>query len=299
MNTTNFSFSCPHCQKTITSQDFTQNHFTIAHLQDYFQQKEQEYKEQLFNQITQNPNSIPLLADLKAENERLKLLVEGYKLGSTKGSKEKGEELEKYILEQLQASYNGNDEISKITHVGEKADISQEIYTNSSFFFDEKGTQIWTEQQQIAKIIYEIKNAEKWENKWLEKLEKDMVNEKAEFGIIIATCRKGNPLWKPFPNKNLLVSDEDNFLFASQMARLLCLTKQRLGSEESAELRIQKWEAWIKDKLPNYLLNLEKYLGEWEKDITRISTSVKNMLDSKEKIQKTLLENLSYELGKL
>jgi hypothetical protein len=147
MNISNFSFLCPHCQKTIASQDFSENQFTIAHLQDYFQQKEQEYKEKLLVQITQNPNSIPLLAELKAENERLKLLVEGYKLGSTKGSKEKGEELEKYILEQLQASYNGSDEINKITHVGEKADILQIVHNEL--------------QQEVGKIIYEIKNEEK------------------------------------------------------------------------------------------------------------------------------------------
>jgi len=67
-----------------------------------------------------------------------------------------------------------------------------------------------------------------------------MVNEKADYGIIIATCRSGNPLWKPYPQKNILVSDEDNFLFASQMARLLVLSKQRLVQEESPEERIKK-----------------------------------------------------------
>jgi hypothetical protein len=90
--------------------------------------------------------AFPLFKQLKEENEKLKALVEGYKLGSTKTSKSKGEDLEKYILEQLQASYNGSDEISKITHVGEKADILQEIYQ---------------ENQQTAKIIYEIKNVDK------------------------------------------------------------------------------------------------------------------------------------------
>lgn len=41
----------------------------------------------------------------------------------------------------------------------------------------------------------------------------------------------------------------------------------------------------MKDKLPNYLLNLEKYFGEWEKDLGRINTSVKSMTKVKEKIQ--------------
>lgn len=266
-----------------TSQDFNQSHFVIAHLQTYFQQKESEYKQQLLEQITKEPESLPLVKQLKEENDKLKLIVEGYKLGATKVSKDKGEELEKYILEQLQASYNGSDEINRITHVGEKADITHEIWKVG-------------QPAPIAKIIYEIKNTDKWDPKWLDKLEKDMVNEKADFGIVIATCRKGNPLWKPFPHKNILVSDEENFLFASQMARLLCLSKQRLSSGESAEERIKKWEEWIKDKLPNYLLNLEKHFTEWEKDITRLNTSAKSMDKTKEEMKKIIISQLETEL---
>jgi len=46
----------------------------------------------------------------------------------------------------------------------------------------------------------------------------------------------------PFPHKNILVSDDDNFLFASQMARLLTLSKQRINQEESPAARIKRWE---------------------------------------------------------
>lgn len=67
-----------------------------------------------------------------------------------------------------------------------------------------------------------------------------MVNEQADFGILVATCRRGNPLWKPYPQKNILVSDDENFIFASQMARLLILSRQRLNQSESPEERIKK-----------------------------------------------------------
>ena len=281
VNNFTFSLTCPKCHSPLTSQDFAQDHFTIAHLQEYFQQKETEYKSQLLAQIEKNAETLPLFKQLKEENEKLKLIIEGYKLGTTKNSKTKGEDLEKYILEQLQTTYNGSDEISKITHVGEKADIIHTIHKDN---------------QQLAKIIYEIKNVDKWDNKWLEKLEKDMVKEKADFGIIIATCRAGNPLWKPFPSKNILVSDDDNFVFASQMARLLLLAKQRLSQGESAEERIKKWEEWIKDKLPNYLLNLEKNFTEWEKDLGRINTSVKSMEKVKENIKNTIISEMEGEL---
>jgi len=59
-----------------------------------------------------------------------------------------------------------------------------------------------------------------------------------------------------------LVSDDENFIFASQMARLLLLSKQRLNQAENPQDRIKKWEEWIKNKLPNYLLNLEKNFSE-------------------------------------
>ena len=134
---------CPHCQKTLTSQDFDNSRFTISHLQSYFQSKEQEYKTQLLERIEKNADNFPFYKQLKEENEKLKLILEGYKLGTTKSSKEKGEDLEKYICEQLQATYNGTDEISRITHVGTKADISHIVHLNN---------------QSIGQIIYEIKN---------------------------------------------------------------------------------------------------------------------------------------------
>ncbi|CAG8507585.1 8233_t:CDS:1 [Cetraspora pellucida] len=141
-----FSLTCPKCQATLTPSDFDNNHFTIAHLQSYFQSKETLYKQQLLQELTSNPSSLPAYQTLQKENQELKLLLEGYKLGTTKSSKQKGEDLEKYICEQLQATYNGQDDISKITHVGTKADISQIIHL---------------EGKTIGQIIYEVKNEEK------------------------------------------------------------------------------------------------------------------------------------------
>jgi|SRR6185437_11802070 len=141
-----FSLPCPHCHKLLTPSDFDNNHFTIAHLQTYFQAKEQAYKDQLLLQLTNQITTLPAYQTLLHENAQLKALVEGYKLGTTKSSKQKGEDLEKAIAEQLQATYNGHDDISKITHVGTKADISQIIHHQG---------------QTIGQIIYEIKNDDK------------------------------------------------------------------------------------------------------------------------------------------
>src|SRR3954451_20224080 len=109
MNNFNFTFPCPHCGKTITSQDFAENNFLVAHLQNFFQNQEAVYKTQLLQELATNPNNFPPYQALLAEKEKLQLLVEGYRLGTTKGSKEKGEDLEKYICEKLQETYNGAD----------------------------------------------------------------------------------------------------------------------------------------------------------------------------------------------
>jgi hypothetical protein len=146
-NNFNFSFPCPHCQKIITSQDFAENNFLIAHLQAFFQSRETTYKEQLLKELTTTPTNFPPYQTLLAEKEKLQLLVEGYKLGTSKPSKIKGEELEIYIREKLQEVYNGTDDISKLTHVGTKADILQVVHNEN--------------QQMVGKIIYEIKNKDK------------------------------------------------------------------------------------------------------------------------------------------
>ncbi len=67
-----------------------------------------------------------------------------------------------------------------------------------------------------------------------------MVNERAEYGVIIASCQNGKPLLKPFPQKNILVSDDENFIFASQVARMLIFSKQRLNQDESSKERIER-----------------------------------------------------------
>jgi len=240
-----------------------------------------EYKK--VNEELNHPNYIEnskRVKDLEAEKKQLNIQIQSLK-DQGRMSKKKGEDLEKFVIEQLQTTYNGTDTITKITHIGEKADISQTIHYN---------------QLLVGKVIYEIKNVDKWENKWLDKLEKDMVSEKADYGIIIATCRAGNPLWKPFPQKNILVSDDDNFIFASQMARLLILNRQRFQESEEPEERIKKFEGWMREKLPNYLLRLEKKFTEWEVDITRINNSVKSIGKVREEIRNIIVSEIELEL---
>src|SRR5437868_3452986 len=61
-----FTLTCPKCQSLLTPQDFDQNHFTVAHLQSYFQSKETEYKQQLLGQMAKEIETFPLFQQLKS-----------------------------------------------------------------------------------------------------------------------------------------------------------------------------------------------------------------------------------------
>jgi len=52
----------------------------------------------------------------------------------------------------------------------------------------------------------------------------------------------------------------------------------------------------MREKLPNYLLRLEKKFTEWEVDITRINTSVKSMGKVREEIRNIIVSEIELEL---
>src|SRR6185312_4776837 len=89
-----------------------------------------EYKK--VNEELNHPNYIEnskRVKDLEAEKKQLNIQIQSLK-DQGRMSKKKGEDLEKFVIEQLQTTYNGTDTITKITHIGEKADISQTIHYN-------------------------------------------------------------------------------------------------------------------------------------------------------------------------
>ena len=55
-----------------------------------------------------------------------------------------------------------------------------------------------------------------------------MVNLKADFGIIIATCENGKPLRCLDPRKKIYVSDETNFIYIAKIMRDSLIQKHNL-----------------------------------------------------------------------
>lgn len=291
-NNLSFSLKCPWCFKIITAENFSEEQLAVTYLQNYFANQEERYKEKLLVEMKEIIENSPLVVQLKEENNTLKSFIEGYRLGKEfVKPAQKGQEFEDYVQEKLQEIFSGNDVIENITHArtlaGTRADVLQTIREGN--------------ERIIGKIVYETKNTEKWENNWVDKLEKDMKAHRADFGIIVATCYK-QPLLKPYPHKNIFFTNSENFAFAGQIARLLIVQKYKLKEEGEffdKDQRIDNLEKWIKEQMPYYTENLHKYLDKWEKEINNIMGSARKMIEARDCIKKMMFEQILYSLKEL
>jgi hypothetical protein len=62
-----------------------------------------------------------------------------------------------------------------------------EPIANGAYGADILHTIIMPEGRNCGSITWETKNAQSWNNKWLEKLRKDVINSKSEFGVLVST----------------------------------------------------------------------------------------------------------------
>ena len=227
--------------------------------------------------------------ELKSENKELQNQVQLLQ-ARNQASKKKGENFEQYVAEEIGRIFDSADKISKITGKKEKADFLQEVLT---------------ENGEIAgRIIYEAKDTEKWDNKWVEKLENDMASYKADFGIIIATCENNKPLRCLDPRKKIYVSDDTNFVYLAKIMRDYLVQKHNLletsnTDRDKKEKRIKIFEAWISNRLPQFLSRLENELTNLSKNASDINRSVDKIKSIEDSIRKIILTEARGELVSL
>ncbi|KLL02474.1 MAG: hypothetical protein MRERC_1c064 [Mycoplasmataceae bacterium RC_NB112A] len=352
-----FIFPCPHCEKEINDNHFSQNqrvfhyinenirqivenHFSFQ--EEYYHQKwwEKMEKERVYENFSEvkklrenigeqeknlrwlqssqyiekldrvrqlseiNEQQKKKIAELQSSEfieklERVRQLAEeNNKLrgqiqllqAHERTSKRKGENFEQYIWEELNRVFDNKDKISKITQMGKRADFLQEVLTES-------------EPKKLAgRIIYEVKDTEKWDNGWVDKLENDMAQLKAEFGIIIATCENGKPLRCLDPRKKIYVSDDANFVYIAKIIRDSLIQKHNLlevVNTDNKEKRIKNFEEWIESRLPQFLARLEKELTDLNKNANNIGRIAENIKSSEISIRKIILEEVRTELSSL
>ena len=114
----------------------------------------------------------------KADSDRkLRRLTEQLEIAtkqSRQGSQEaQGEVLEEFFQVELEKYFHFPDNVKKINKGERGADIILEVCDNN--------------KQRLGAVLFETKRAEKWSHKWVEKLKSDLVENRADVGVIIAT----------------------------------------------------------------------------------------------------------------
>ncbi|RHZ37124.1 DUF2130 domain-containing protein [endosymbiont GvMRE of Glomus versiforme] len=325
-------FPCPHCEKEINDDHFNKEHRVISYISErvrelmekHFLSQENEYRKKWLKELETNHTyeTLPAVKELKKnletqtkkiaelqsfeyieklewvrklneENSELRNQIQLLMIKS-RAVKRKGEDFEYYVSGELNRVFFGRDRINKInqTQTGKKADFIQEVLTE-------------TEPKKIAgKIIYEAKDTEKWNEEWVHKLDKDMINFKADFGIIIAACENGEPLRCVDPRKKIYVSDDTNFTYIAKIMRDTIIQRYNLletvnSDKDNKEKRIRSLDEWVDNKLPQYLSRLEKKLADLNNNTDKISRAAQNLKDLETDIRKIVLEEIRTELSNL
>ena len=139
------------------------------------------------------------------------------------------------------------------------------------------------------------------------KLEKDMQTHGADYGLIVATCEKDKVIkkaqtvdWK----KKIYISDDNSNLFlVVKIMRELLINKHNLMKNDDnsvdKEQKLKKIEEWTIEKLPKYILNLQKQLENQEKYANSIINGAEKIKKSKDEITKLTMTNINEEIKKL
>jgi hypothetical protein len=254
-------------------------------------QKEKEEQEKKITELKSSEyienlervkNLVEKVDELQNENQLLKE-------HSRVNSKRKGELFEQYVSEELNWVFDNNkDKISKLTQTAKKADFIQEVLTEND--------------KLAGRIIYEAKDTEKWDNGWIKKLESDMVEYKADFGIIVATCENGERPRRTDCRKRIYVTDENNFVNIAKALRHVLIQRQiylEKTSSDSQEQRIKSFEEWISNRFPHFLSRLERELDDLNKNTISISRVAKNLSGLEDSIRKIILEEMKTDLNNL
>ncbi|CFW92882.1 Putative chromosome segregation ATPase [endosymbiont DhMRE of Dentiscutata heterogama] len=209
----------------------------------------------------------------------------------------KGQDLEKWFYEELLKVFDGQDRITDISKgqigAGKRADFLQEVLTASE------------PKKVVGRIVYETKNAEKWDNGWVDKLERDMVSHQADYGFIVATC-EGDKIIRSAktidPHKKIYISgDNVNLSSVIKAIRELLITKYNLTRNDNStdqEQKLKKIEEWANSKLPKYIIDLQKQLENQESAVNAIIDKANKIKKFKEEIYRLAMVNINEELKK-
>jgi hypothetical protein len=279
-----------HEQKIIylQSPEHIENSIRVKKLEE--EKKEIENKHWKTIESLQNKNQ-ELQKELLEKKEQIQNLVLRQK------GQGKGQDFEKWFYEELLKVFDGQDRITDIskgqTGTGKRADFLQEVLIDSD------------PEKVAGRIVYETKNTERWDNGWVDKLERDMASHHADYGFIVATC-EGDKIIRSAETidsrKKIYISgDNINLFLAVKTIRELLITKHNLMKNDNStdkEQKLKKLEEWANDKLPNYIINLQKQLENQESAVKIIIDKAEKIKKFKDEIYKLIMSNIISELKK-
>ena len=273
----------------LQSPEHIENSIRVKKLEEEKKEIENKYQTKIDNLQTQNQD---LQKQVLAKQEQIQSLMLREK------GQGKGQDFEKWFYEELVKVFDGQDRIIDVskgqTGMGKRADFLQEVLTE-------------TEPKKVAgRIVYETKNTEKWDNGWVDKLERDMVFHHADYGFIVATC-EGDKIIRSAkttdPRKKIYISSDNiNLFLAIKTIRELLITKYNLMKADNSsdkEQKLKKIEEWANDKLPKYIIDLQKQLENQEKAVDSIINGAQKIRKFKDEIARLTMTNINEELKKL
>ena len=217
-------------------------------------------------------------------------------------NKIKGENFEHEVEGELRKAFGSSDDmIEKITVADKKADYLQ-IVRNS-------------QRKELGRIVYEVKNAE-WSDKWEAKLVVDTAQQKAQYGILVATKFNDKyhdvPFVKSSENDHIYLTDGDSFVFVAQILRRMMENenyyRQKVKELSTNEKNVllskyekehEALEQFLIEKLPGFKKKFETQLEAILKVGHTLNKQVNILETAHNTLQKEYTKRIAEELQKI
>lgn len=170
-----------------------------------------------------------------------------------------------------------NDEIKKITRVGNKADYLQIVKVDD---------------KEIGRIVFECKNGE-WKESWETKLAEDMAKESGSYAILVATSVVDKfkiPFLVSDKNKNIFIADPESFAFVIGMIRRIIIMENNLKNQGASNDVMDDFGKWKTSSFELFKSVFQKSINNIEGDEKTIINKVADITKNREIIVRKFQE---------
>ncbi|WP_342224189.1 DUF2130 domain-containing protein [Spiroplasma endosymbiont of Asaphidion curtum] len=156
----------------------------------------------------------------------------------------------------------------------------------------------------VGNILFELKNQEKLDSKWEEKLAIELKEWNAKFGIIVWTYAKA-PFSRSSKYRDIFIINTDLEIIALIVNILKFLIKKEfaLSSQSSTNKNDQEFKErfnnWLQDEFSSLIGKAMQEFAKFDKNIQQIQNSNEKLKTVKENLQEILIAKIEVSLKKL